>query len=82
MTKRYFFPVHRMDAYRDSARRSLQVTDYLYDRLLCVPLYHDLTDESIGAIAQLIIEAVGSVEVHSLAMQKSAPPTSYQAEVA
>jgi dTDP-4-amino-4,6-dideoxygalactose transaminase len=91
MTKRYFFPVHRMDAYRQHARRSLPVTDYLHDRLLCVPLYHDLSFESIDAIAQVIIEAVGSVELHSIAMPQrepgsiasaSEPPKSYQAEVA
>jgi len=54
MTKRYFFPVHRMDVYRKSARRALPVTDWLHERLLCIPLYFDLPDARIDAIAQLI----------------------------
>ena len=33
MTKRYFFPVHRMDVYRKFARRVLPVTDRLHERL-------------------------------------------------
>jgi dTDP-4-amino-4,6-dideoxygalactose transaminase len=53
-TKRYFFPVHRMDAYRKFARRPLPVTDWLHDRLLCIPLYHDLPDAHIDTVAQLI----------------------------
>ena len=54
MTKRYFFPVHRMDVYRKFARRALPVTDWLYERLLCIPLYSDLPDGCIDAVAQLI----------------------------
>jgi dTDP-4-amino-4,6-dideoxygalactose transaminase len=54
MTKRYFFPVHRMDAYRGFARARLPVTDQLYERLLCIPLYHDLEDEQIDAIAGFV----------------------------
>jgi dTDP-4-amino-4,6-dideoxygalactose transaminase len=54
MTKRYFFPVHRMDAYRSYVRRPLPATDYLYDRVLCIPLYHDLSDQAIDAIAGMI----------------------------
>ena len=51
MTKRYFFPVHRMEAYREYAVRPLPVTDSLYERLLCIPVYHDLRDEQIDDIA-------------------------------
>jgi dTDP-4-amino-4,6-dideoxygalactose transaminase len=54
MTKRYFFPVHRMDAYRSDACRPLPVTDHLHERLLCIPLYHDLPDGVIDAVAELI----------------------------
>ncbi len=54
MTKRYFFPVHRMDVYRPLVRRPLPVTDALHDRLLCIPLYHDLPVQRIETIAQLI----------------------------
>jgi dTDP-4-amino-4,6-dideoxygalactose transaminase len=54
MTKRYFFPVHRMAAYRSVAHRALPVTDQLSECLLCIPLYYDLPDQSIDAIAALI----------------------------
>ncbi len=54
MTKRYFLPVHRMDAYRDWARTRLPVTDQLSERLLCIPLYHDLAEDGIEAIAGII----------------------------
>ena len=54
MTKRYFFPAHRMDAYRSYSQRPLPATDDLYERLLCIPLYHDLADEAIDAIARHI----------------------------
>ena len=53
-TKRYFFPVHRMDVYRKFARRALPATDWLRERLLCIPLYFDLPDARIDSIAQLI----------------------------
>jgi dTDP-4-amino-4,6-dideoxygalactose transaminase len=59
MTKRYFFPVHRMEAYQSYTHRLLPVTDHLRERLLCIPLYHDLPDEQIDAIAEMIRESLG-----------------------
>ena len=58
MTKRYFFPVHRMEAYRGHALRRLPVTDDLYDRLLCIPIYFDLEDQQIDDIAKHLTEGV------------------------
>jgi dTDP-4-amino-4,6-dideoxygalactose transaminase len=58
MTKRYFFPVHRMEAYRGHALRRLPVTDDLYGRLLCIPIYFDLEDQQIDEIAKHMLEAV------------------------
>ena len=55
MTKRYFFPAHRMEAYRAICPAStLPVTDNLYERTLCIPIYHDLTDEQIDLIGREI----------------------------
>ena len=54
MTKRYFFPAHRMEVYRSYAHGPLRVTEQLYERLLCIPVYHDLADETIDAIAEHI----------------------------
>lgn len=59
MTKRYFFPAHRMDAYAEFVRRRLPVTDQLHDRLLCIPLYHDLPDETLDSIAATIRRTLG-----------------------
>ena len=73
MTKRYFFPVHRMDVYQKFARRALPVTDWLHERLLCIPLYSDLPDARIDAIAQLI--RASSIRVHpEVACAKAVPP--------
>src|SRR6516162_8371365 len=69
MTKRYFFPVHRMDVYKKFARRALPVTDWLHERLLCIPLYYDLPDARIDAIAQLIsASSIRASEQHELAV--------------
>ncbi len=68
MTKRYFFPVHRMDVYRAYTRRLLPVTDYLHERILCVPLFYDLADERIDAIARIIHDALdGAIAQHHAA---------------
>lgn len=44
-TKRYFRPCHRMDAYRVHADRPLPITEWVAERILCLPLFEDLTDE-------------------------------------
>jgi dTDP-4-amino-4,6-dideoxygalactose transaminase len=59
MTKRYFFPAHRMDAYRAHVRQPLPVTESLYERVLCIPLFHDLSDAQIDRIAATIREGIG-----------------------
>jgi dTDP-4-amino-4,6-dideoxygalactose transaminase len=60
MTKRYFFPVHLMEAYRYHRPRRLPVTTHVHDRLLCIPLYHDLSGEEIDAIADVIRASLSS----------------------
>jgi hypothetical protein len=45
------FPAHRMEVYRSYAHGALRVTEELYEQLLCISLYNDLTDHSIDAIA-------------------------------
>jgi dTDP-4-amino-4,6-dideoxygalactose transaminase len=57
-TKRYFLPVHYMRAYsawRDSA---LPVTDDVYDRVLCLPVYHDLTGSDRARVVATILGAL------------------------
>ncbi|UWQ93522.1 DegT/DnrJ/EryC1/StrS family aminotransferase (plasmid) [Rhodobacteraceae bacterium M382] len=54
-SKRYFFPAHRMDAYRTLARVApLDVTEDIYGRALCVPMFSDLSDADIDRIADII----------------------------
>jgi dTDP-4-amino-4,6-dideoxygalactose transaminase len=43
-----------MDVYQKFARRALPVTDWIHERLLCIPLYSDLPDSRIDSIAKLI----------------------------
>jgi dTDP-4-amino-4,6-dideoxygalactose transaminase len=59
MTKRYFFPAHRMESYRADHRYALAVTDRLAEQILCVPLFHDLKDAQIDGIAATIRGAIG-----------------------
>ncbi len=58
MTKRYFFPAHHMEAYKPFVRGRLPVTDELRERLLCIPLYHDLADETLDTIASVIRQSL------------------------
>ena len=42
MTKRYFFPAHRMEVYRVCASRVFRSPNTSTNACLCIPLYHDL----------------------------------------
>lgn len=62
-TKRYFLPVHTMHAYRNiEPRSSLLVTDDIWSRSLCLPIFHDLTFEQIDFIADLVLQAVEAAQ--------------------
>jgi len=52
MTRRYFHPpLHRMACYRSAGTGPLPETDRVADRVLCLPIYNDMTDEEINAVA-------------------------------
>ena len=53
-TKRYFRPCHTMSAYRVHADRPLPATEWVYERILCLPLYEDLAE----ADRELVIDIV------------------------
>lgn len=53
-TKRYFRPCHQMDAYRVFAERALPMTEDLYSRVLCVPLFEDIREVEIELVAETI----------------------------
>ncbi len=53
-TKRYFRPCHTMRAYRQWAKRRLPVTEDVYDRILCLPMFNELADAQVDQVAGLI----------------------------
>src|SRR5262245_3638542 len=57
-TKRYFLPAHRMAAYTHLPVARLPVTDDVYERVLCLPIYFDLTHEQVRMISRTIRAAV------------------------
>ncbi len=61
-TKRYFRPCHEMPAYREYSERPLPVTESTYARILCIPLFEEMTDIQRDLVCTVIEEAVsGSV---------------------
>lgn len=56
-TKRYFRPCHGMSAFQRFAGRPLPVTDDVYERILCLPLYEELRAEDIDRICETVREA-------------------------
>jgi dTDP-4-amino-4,6-dideoxygalactose transaminase len=59
-TKRYFRPCHQMDAYRAHADRPLPVTESVYERILCLPLFEDLKIDQVESICDIVEAAVGA----------------------
>lgn len=59
-TKRYFRPCHQMDAYRQYASGALPVTESVYRRILCLPLFEDLTAAQVDSICDVVAGAVTS----------------------
>jgi dTDP-4-amino-4,6-dideoxygalactose transaminase len=45
----------------------LPVTDHLHERLLCIPLYYDLSDDRIDGIAGIIRRSLGLGSTHHYA---------------
>lgn len=60
-TKRYFRPCHQMDAYRSYANGALPVTEDVYRRILCLPLFEDLAADQVDSICDVVEVAVGPV---------------------
>ena len=56
-TKRYFLPCHRMPAFRRFTDGDLPVTEDVHERLLCVPIFEELTDEQLSLVANVIRES-------------------------
>lgn len=56
-TKRYFRPCHQMTAFKPLSERSLPVTEDIYDRTLCLPLFETLGIESLDGICSVVLDA-------------------------
>lgn len=56
-TKQYFRPCHRMTAFVPWADQPLPVTDDVYARILCLPLFAALTDAQIEQICATVTAA-------------------------
>lgn len=59
-TKRYFMPVHKMTAYAKLACAHLPVTEDIYERILCLPIYHTIQPKQIDRICETLIAAIRS----------------------
>ncbi len=53
-TKRYFLPVHRMAAYAEHASARLPITDDVYERILCLPFFHELRPGQVRRVCTII----------------------------
>jgi dTDP-4-amino-4,6-dideoxygalactose transaminase len=74
-TKRYFLPVHRMKAYAEFADAKLPVTNAVYERILCLPIFSDLSNAQIRQICRTIRAVVraGAIPVaHHLSAARRA----------
>jgi dTDP-4-amino-4,6-dideoxygalactose transaminase len=56
-TKRYFRPTHTMRAYRRFSDRPLPRTEDVADRILCLPIFNEITDAEVD-------EVIGHVRAH------------------
>jgi len=58
-TKRYFFPVHRMDIYVQMfGTQTLRHTEYLADNSLCLPIFNDMEISDVSYILDVISSTV------------------------
>lgn len=53
-TKRYFRPCHEMTAFSAFSERRLPVTEDIYARTLCLPLFETLGVENVHAIGEVV----------------------------
>jgi dTDP-4-amino-4,6-dideoxygalactose transaminase len=59
-SKRYFRPCHTMPAYAEHVDGPLPVTEDVYARILCLPLYEDLTDHQRELVCSTVAAAMPS----------------------
>ncbi len=56
MTKKYFFPVHQMKAYKEYNGLFLPNTNYLAKHSLCLPIFSHMSNDTVDTICGKIIK--------------------------
>ena len=52
-TKKYFFPNHYTDYYKEKyGIVSLPKTEHVFDKILCLPIFNDITDEQVDYVIE------------------------------
>lgn len=54
MTKKYFFPVHKMDYFTNKDLK-LSTTDFVAENILCLPIFNLISEEQIETVCKLIV---------------------------
>ena len=57
-TKRYFVPLHTMEAYSRFQTSPLPTAEAVHERTLCVPIYSDLRTDQVDLICEIIVGAL------------------------
>lgn len=57
-TKRYFVPLHTMDPYRGFAHSGKPVSEAVHEKLLCLPLFVELTTSDVDRVCDVILEVL------------------------
>jgi len=57
-TRPYYKPLHRMPAFAGCARGPLDRTEAVADRVVCLPMYNEIRDETVELVAEVVREAV------------------------
>jgi len=52
-TKKYFFPNHMTDFFKSDSV-NLPNTEKLYNRILCLPIFNDITDEQVNYVIETV----------------------------
>ena len=53
-TKRYFLPVHKMPAYSRFNREPLPETEGIYEDILCLPIFNEISDSLVRDVCQAV----------------------------
>jgi dTDP-4-amino-4,6-dideoxygalactose transaminase len=58
-TRPYYRPLHRMPAFAACARGPLDRTEEIADRVVCLPLYNEISGATVALVAGVVREAIG-----------------------